>query len=72
MKHYMSHFSIDRQGKVTKLKEVTFDSSQFDVKTDEQPVLDTEIANMVDGAVVAHLNNKLEFLGQNLYSMFDT
>jgi len=35
-----------------KLKEVTFDSSEFKVNTDEQPALDSEIANMVDGAVV--------------------
>ena len=26
---------------------------------------------MVDGAVIAHLNNKLEFVCQNLHSMFD-
>ena len=26
---------------------------------------------MVDGAVIAHLNNKLELVGQNLHSMFD-
>jgi hypothetical protein len=73
VKHYVSHFSVDRQGKVTKIKDVNFDSSQTEVKTDEnkQPVIDTKIANMVDGAVVAHLNNKLEFVGQNLHSMFD-
>ena len=35
-----------------KLNKVTFDSSEFKVKTDEQPALDSEIANMVDGAVV--------------------
>jgi len=35
MKHYMSHFSIDRQGKVTKLKDIISDSSQFEVKSDE-------------------------------------
>jgi len=34
MKHYVSHFSVDRQGKVTKFKDVTFDSSQFEVKAD--------------------------------------
>ena len=67
----MSHFSVHRQGKVTKLKEVTFDASKFEVKAGEQPALDSEIANMVDGAVVSHLNNKLEFMSQNLHSMFD-
>ena len=29
MKHYMLHLSVDGQGKVTKLKDVTFNSSQF-------------------------------------------
>ena len=33
MKQYISHFSIDRQGKVT--KDDTFYSSQFEVKSDE-------------------------------------
>ena len=67
----MSPFSVHRQGKVTKLKEVTFDASEFEVKAGEQPALDSEIANMVYDAVVSHLNNKLEFVGQNLHSMFD-
>ena len=67
----MSPFSVHRQGKVTKLKEVTFDASEFEVKAGEQPALDSEIVNMVDDAVVSHLNNKLEFVGQNLHSMFD-
>jgi uncharacterized protein Yka (UPF0111/DUF47 family) len=42
MKHYMSHFSIDRQWKVMKFKDVTFNSSQFEIKFDKnkQPVLD--------------------------------
>jgi len=26
---------------------------------------------MVDGAVIAHLNNKLESVGQNMHSVFD-
>jgi len=71
-KHYMSHFSVDRHEKITKLKEVTFDASEFEVKTDEQSALDSEIANMIDGVVVSYVNNKLELLGQNLHSMFDT
>ena len=69
MKHYMLHLSVDGQGKVTKLKDVTFNSSQFEVKTDESklPALDTEIANMVDCIVFAHLNNKLNFVSQNIH-----
>ena len=68
MKHYMLHLYVDGQGKVTKLKDVTFNSSQFEVKTDESklPALDTEIANMVDSIVFAHLNNKLNFVSQNI------
>ena len=33
MKQYISHFSINRQGKVT--KDVAFDASQFEVKFNE-------------------------------------
>ena len=71
-KRYMSHFSVDRHGKVTKLEEFTFDASEFKVQTDEPSVLDSEIANMIDGTVVSHVNNKLKLVGQNLHSMFDT
>jgi len=71
MKQYISHFSIDRQGKVT--KDVAFDASQFEVKLDEdkQHVLNSEIANAIYNVVVSHVNNKLDFVGQNLHSMFD-
>ena len=58
MKQYISHFSIDRQGKVTK-------------DENEEPVLNSEIANAIDDVVSAHVNNKLDFVGQNLQSMFD-
>ena len=71
MKQYISHFSIDRQGKVT--TDGGFDASQFQVKFDEseQPVLNSEIANAIDDAVSSHVNNKLEFIGQNMHDMFD-
>ena len=70
-KQYISHFSIDRQGNVT--KDDTFDSSQFEVKSDEikQPDLDSQVANMVNSVVASHVNNKLEFIGQNMHDIFD-
>ena len=71
-KKFFSHFSMDRQGKVTKLKDVAFDPLQCEVKPDvsKQPQLDSEIANMVDGAVVAHVNNKIDSVGHDLNSIF--
>ena len=71
MNQYISHFSIDRQGKVT--TDDAFDASQFEVKFDEneQPILNSEIANAIDDAVSSHVNNKLEFIGQNMHDMFD-
>ena len=71
MKQYISHFSVDRQGKVT--KDDTFDSSQFEVKFDEnkQSTLDSEVINMIDSVVASHVNNKLEFISQNMHDMFD-
>ena len=70
-KQYISHFSIDRQGKVT--KDDTFDSSKFEVKFDEnkESALDSEVANMIDSVVTSHVNNKLKFIGQNMHDMFD-
>ena len=71
MKQYISHFSIDRQGNVT--TDVAFDASNFEVKFDEdkQPALNSEIPNAIDNALSSHVNNKLEFVGQNIHSMFD-
>src|SRR6185295_5123976 len=71
MNQYISHFSIDRQGKVT--TDDAFDASQFEVKFDEneQPILNSEIANAIDDAVSSHVNNKLEFIGQNMHDIFD-
>ena len=71
MNQYISHFSIDQQGKVT--TDAGFDASQFEVKFDEskQPVLNFEIANAIDDVVSSHVNNKLEFIGQNIHDMFD-
>jgi len=71
MKQYISHFSIDRQGKVT--PDAAFDASQFEVQFDEneQHVLTSEIANAIDDAVSSHVNNKLEFIGQNIHNIFD-
>ena len=71
MKQYISHFSIDRQGKVT--PDAVFDASQFEVQFDEneQPALTSEIANAIDDAVSSHVNNKLEFIGQNIHNIFD-
>ena len=53
--------------------DTAFDASQFEVKFDknEQAVLNFEIANAIDSAVPSHVNNKLDFVGQNIHSMFD-
>ena len=71
MNQYISHFSIDRQGKVT--TDAAFDASQFEVNFDQnkQPVLNSKIANAIDDVVSSHVNNKLEFIGQNMHDMFD-
>ena len=65
MKQYMSHFSIDRQGKVT--TDDAFDASQFEVQFDEneQPAFTSKIANAIDDVVSSHVINKFEFSGQN-------
>ena len=59
MNQYISHFSIDRQGKLT--TDDAFDASKFEVKFDEneQPILNSEIANAIDDAVSSHVNNKV-------------
>jgi len=71
MNQYISHFAIDRQGKVT--TDAAFNASQFEVKFDEneQHVLNSEVANAIDNAISSHMNNKLKFIGQNMHDMFD-
>jgi hypothetical protein len=73
MKHNMSHLSVNGQGAFMKIKDVIYDPPQLEVKPymSKQPVLETKIGNIVDGAVAAHLNNKLESVEQNIYSIFD-
>jgi len=46
---------------------------QFEVNFDQnkQPVFNSKIANAIDDAVSSHVNNKLEFIGQNMHDMFD-
>jgi len=41
------------------------------IDVSKQPALDQDIANIVDSVVTTHLNNKLDFVGQNLHSIFD-
>ena len=71
MKQYISHFSIDRQEKVT--PDAAFNASQFEVQFDanEQSTLTSEIANAIDDDVSSHVNNKLEFINQNIHNIFD-
>lgn len=54
-------FSVDWQGKVTKIKDVIFGTPELELKIDvnKQPALDTKFTNMVDGAATTHLNNNL-------------
>ena len=58
-------------GKVT--TDDALNASQFEVKFDEneQPIINSEIVNAIDDAVSSHVNNKLEFIGQNMHDMFD-
>ena len=51
---------------------VIFDSPKHKIKTNTsiQLVLETEIANRIDGSVTTHLNNKLDYVGQNIRSIF--
>ena len=51
---------------------VIFDSPKPKVKANVsiQLVLETEIANRIDGSVTTHLNNKLDSVGQNIRSIF--
>jgi len=58
---------------VTVTTDDAFDASQFEVKFDEneQPILNFEITNVIDDVVSSHVNNKLEFIGQNMHDIFD-
>jgi hypothetical protein len=58
MKQYISHFSVDRQGNVKKDKDVIINIPTLKVQSDAPPEANSDIANMIDGAVSASLNNK--------------
>jgi hypothetical protein len=52
MKQYISHFSVDRQGKVKKDKHVIINIPTLKVQSYALPEDNSNIANMIDGVVV--------------------
>jgi hypothetical protein len=65
MKQYISHFSVDRQGNVKKDKDVIINIPTL---SDAPPEANSDIANMIDGAVSASLNNKFIVMSENFES----
>jgi hypothetical protein len=68
MKQYISHFSMNRQGNVKKDKDVVINIPTLKVQSDAPPEANSDIANMIDGAVSASLNNKFVAMSENFES----
>jgi hypothetical protein len=66
MKQYISHFSVDRQGNVKKDKDVVINITALKVQFDAPPEDNSDIANMIDGAVSASLNNKFVAMSERI------
>jgi E3 ubiquitin-protein ligase DOA10 len=72
MKQYISHFSVDRQGNVKKDKEVIINILTLKVQSNAPPEDNSDIANMIDGAVSANLNNKFVAMSEKFESMINS
>ena len=65
MKQYVSHFSVDRQGNVKKNKDIIIDIPLLKVQSDASPEVNSDLANLVDTSVAAHMNNKFDAMNEN-------
>jgi hypothetical protein len=69
-------FKKDGQGIMTQVKVITLppikDSKDKKVTADKPNILDSDVANAIDGAVSASLNNKFVVVSQNLEKMLVT
>jgi hypothetical protein len=69
-------FKKDGQGIMTQVKVITLppikDSKDKKVTADKPNILDSDVANAIDGAVSASLNNKFAVVSQNLEKMLVT
>jgi hypothetical protein len=73
---FLASFKKDWQGVMTHVKEIVLppikDSKDKKVMVDKPNVLDSNVANAIDGAVSASLNNKFAAVSQNLEKMLAT
>ena len=71
---FLSHFAVDRHGNVSKEKDVNYSSEQDKVKSNvsTSPEVNSEIANLVDVAVSASLNNKFVAITGHVESMMNS
>jgi hypothetical protein len=73
---FLASFKKDQQGVVTQVKEIRLppikDSKDKKVTADKPNILDLDVANAIDGALSATLNNKFAVVSQNLEKMLVT
>jgi hypothetical protein len=73
---FLASFKKDWQGVMTQVKEITLppikDSKDKKVTTDKPNILDSDVANVIDDAVSASLNNKFTAVSQDLEKMLAT
>jgi hypothetical protein len=73
---FLASFKKDRQGVMTQVKEIAFppikDINDQEVTTDKPSILDSDVANAIDGVVSSSLNNKFVAVSQDLEKMLVT
>jgi hypothetical protein len=73
---FLASFKKDRQGVMTQVKEIALppikNSKDKKVTTDKPNILDSDVANAIDGVVSASLNNKFAAASQDLVKMLAT
>jgi hypothetical protein len=72
MKQHISHFSVDPQGNVKKDKDVIIDIPAIKVQPGAPPEDNSDIDNMIDGHVIASLNNKFVAISEKFQSTINS
>jgi hypothetical protein len=73
---FLTSFKKDRQAVLTQVKEIALppikDSKDKKVMADKPNILNLDVANAIDDAVSANLNNKFVAMSQDLEKMLST
>ncbi|CAO2164050.1 unnamed protein product [Urochloa humidicola] len=70
VKQYISHFSVDRHGKVQKDKDIVIKVPQIEMKFDASPGVNLDITMLTNISVASQINTKFDAMSENFTKLF--